>query len=157
MTPVRLQPAASRSRVKHSTTEPLRSRLTGLSYPVIKVWQALIFHENGVLHYILNSHVMSLLILTPEYTINSFSPNCQHQITQTNTPGRRQSKTLLSIDKCWSKIARNSASDCHLSPVGWQMAIENSISNDFLSTLVDSINILDNRLPGVVKAWSNCS
>ena len=26
MTPVRLEPAASRSRVKHSTTEPLRSR-----------------------------------------------------------------------------------------------------------------------------------
>ena len=25
MTPVRLEPAASRSRVKHSTTEPLRS------------------------------------------------------------------------------------------------------------------------------------
>ena len=27
MTPVRLEPAALRSRVKHSTTEPLRSRL----------------------------------------------------------------------------------------------------------------------------------
>ena len=29
MTPVRLEPAASRSRVKHSTIEPLRSLLKG--------------------------------------------------------------------------------------------------------------------------------
>ena len=31
LTPVRLEPAASQSRIKHSTTEPLRSRLPGLS------------------------------------------------------------------------------------------------------------------------------
>ena len=31
MTPVRLEPAALRSRVKHSTTEPLRSRKTAVS------------------------------------------------------------------------------------------------------------------------------
>ena len=30
MTPVRLEPAALRSRVKHSTTEPLRSRLVSM-------------------------------------------------------------------------------------------------------------------------------
>ena len=30
MTPVRLEPAAARSRVKHSTTEPLRALLTVL-------------------------------------------------------------------------------------------------------------------------------
>ena len=30
MTPVRLEPAALRSRVKHITTEPLRSRITGI-------------------------------------------------------------------------------------------------------------------------------
>ena len=50
----------------------------------------------------------------------------------------QQSKRLLSIDECGSKIARNSVSDCHLSPVWRQMAIENSDSNDFLSTFVDS-------------------
>ena len=31
MTPVRLEPAAPRSRVKHSTTEPLRSRMLSVS------------------------------------------------------------------------------------------------------------------------------
>ena len=48
-----------------------------------------------------------------------------------NTPGRWQSKTLLTIDERGSKIDRNSVYDCHLSPVGRQMAIENSVSNDF--------------------------
>ena len=31
------------------------------------------------------------------------------------------------------------------------MAIKNSVSNDFLSTFVDSINVFDCRLPGVTK------
>ena len=35
MTPVRLEPAASRSRVKHSITETLRSRLDHLLYAVL--------------------------------------------------------------------------------------------------------------------------
>ena len=47
------------------------------------------------------------------------------------TPGRRQSKTLFTIDKPGSKIDRNSVFDCHLSPVRRQMTIENSVSNDF--------------------------
>ena len=47
------------------------------------------------------------------------------------TPGRRQSKTLLTIDERGSKIARSSVFDCHLSPVRRQMAIENTASNDF--------------------------
>ena len=47
------------------------------------------------------------------------------------TPDRRQSKMLLTIDECGSKITRNSVFDCHLSPVGRQMAIENFVSNDF--------------------------
>ena len=47
------------------------------------------------------------------------------------TPGMWQSKTFLTIDKRGSKIARNSVLDCHLAPVGRQMAIENSVSNDF--------------------------
>ena len=43
------------------------------------------------------------------------------------------------------EIARKGVFDCHLSPVGLQMAIEklgeNPVSNDFLSTSVDSINV----------------
>ena len=44
-----------------------------------------------------------------------------------NTPDRQQSKTLLTIDECGSNIASNSVFDCHLSPIGRQMAIENSV------------------------------
>ena len=65
------------------------------------------------------------------------------------TPGRRQSKRLLSIIERGSKIGRNSVFDCHLSPVGRQMAIEKFVSNDFLSMFVDSIDVFDCRLPGV--------
>ena len=36
---------------------------------------------------------------------------------------RRQSKTLLTIDKLGSKITGNSVFDCHLLPVRQQMAI----------------------------------
>ena len=35
------------------------------------------------------------------------------------------------------------------------MAIENSVSNDFLSTFVESINIFDCRLPSVLMAVSD--
>ena len=37
---------------------------------------------------------------------------------------------VLKIDERGSKIARNSVFDCHLSPVGRQMAFENFVSND---------------------------
>ena len=47
------------------------------------------------------------------------------------TQGRQQSKTLLTIDEPQSKIARNSVFDCHLSPNWRQMAIKNSVSNNF--------------------------
>ena len=46
------------------------------------------------------------------------------------TPGRRQSKTLLTVDERGSRITRNSVFDCQLSPVRRQMTIENSVSND---------------------------
>ena len=59
-----------------------------------------------------------------------------------STQDRVQSKTLLTFDGLGSKIARNSGFDCHLSPVGRQMAIENPVSDDFLSMFVDSINVL---------------
>ena len=39
---------------------------------------------------------------------------------------RRQSKTLLTIEERGSKIARNRVFDCHMSPFGGQMAIENT-------------------------------
>ena len=47
------------------------------------------------------------------------------------TPGRRQSKTLSTIDERGSKIDKNSVIDCHLSPVWRQIAIKNSVSYDF--------------------------
>ena len=56
-------------------------------------------------------------------------------------PDRHQSKTLLTIDECRSKIARNSVFDCHMSPFRGQMAIKNYVSIYFLSMFVDSINI----------------
>ena len=44
---------------------------------------------------------------------------------------RRQSKVLLTIDKRENKITRSSVFDCHLSPFGRKIAIENSVSNEF--------------------------
>ena len=38
---------------------------------------------------------------------------------------------LLTIDQGGSKIARNRVFICHLPPIGRQMAIKNSVSNDF--------------------------
>ena len=40
-------------------------------------------------------------------------------------------KTLSTIVERGSKIDRNSVFDCHLSPVGRQMAIENTVPIDF--------------------------
>ena len=71
------------------------------------------------------------------------------KLAEDNTPDRRQSKTLLTIDERGSKTARNSVFDCHLSPGRRQMAIENSVSNDFRSVFVDSFNDFDCRLSGV--------
>ena len=68
------------------------------------------------------------------------------------TPGRRQSKTLSTIDERGSKIEWNSVFDSHLSPMWRQMAIENTVSFDFWSTFLDSIGVFDCRLPGV-KLW----
>ena len=48
-----------------------------------------------------------------------------------STPDRRQSKTPLTIHERGSKRARNSVFDCHISPGGRQMAIENSVSDYF--------------------------
>ena len=67
-----------------------------------------------------------------------------------STPGRRQSKTLSTFDGRGSELDRNSVFDCNLSPIS-QMAIENYISNDFRSTLLDSIGVFDCCLPGVYR------
>ena len=63
------------------------------------------------------------------------------------TPGRLQSKTISTIDDRRSKIYRNRLS----SIANWrQMAIESSVSNNFLSKFLDSIGVFDCRLPSVV-------
>ena len=72
------------------------------------------------------------------------------------TSGRRQLKTLLTIDERGSKIDRNSAFNCHLAPVGQQMAIKNSVSKDYCPTFVDGINVFDCRLPCVRHIISDC-
>ena len=91
----------------------------------------------------------SLLILTgiPDYVNLYVLAGCSSCLSL--TPGRRQSKTLLIIGERGSKLVRNSVFDCHLSPVGRQMAIENSVLNEFLSTFVDCIDVFDCHLPGV--------
>ena len=46
-----------------------------------------------------------------------------------NTPDRWQSKTLLSMDIDQKSL--ETVFDCHLSPFGRQMAIENAVSKSF--------------------------
>ena len=59
------------------------------------------------------------------------------------TTGRPQSKTLLTIDERGSKIDINSFSIADK----WQLK---TVSNDVWYTFVDSINIFDCGLPGVM-------
>ena len=49
------------------------------------------------------------------------------------TPDWWQSKMLLTIVQRRAKITRNSVFDCHLLPIGRQIAIENSVSYDFIA------------------------
>ena len=46
-----------------------------------------------------------------------------------NTPGRRQSKTFLTINERGSKMARNSVFDCHLKFLFQQVPGCNGIAN----------------------------
>ena len=48
-----------------------------------------------------------------------------------STPEWRQKKRLFTMDERGSEIATTSVFDCHLSPVGRLIAIENSVSNYF--------------------------
>ena len=67
------------------------------------------------------------------------------------TPGWWQSIRLLTMDECESKITINSVFDYHLSQCRQQTAIQNSVSNDFRSTFVNSINVFDCGLSSVRK------
>ena len=87
-------------------------------------------------------------------TVDSF----HRQRVQMNiiTPGRLQLKKLLTINEHGSKIDRNSVFDCHLLPVWQQIAIENSVSNNFLFIFLDSVWVFDCRLLGVIILSENC-
>ena len=67
--------------------------------------------------------------------------------------GQAAIEMLLAINERGSKIARNSVFDCHLTQIGRQRAIENSVSNDFdlRSSIVFSFKVFDCHLPGVVQ------
>ena len=69
------------------------------------------------------------------------------KIMITTTSGRRQSKTLLTIDERGSKIDRNSfrATNGNLKLCFYLLR----------STFVDSINVFDSRLPGVITCYLN--
>ena len=60
---------------------------------------------------------------------------------------------LLTIDHGGPKITRNIIFNSHLSPVGQQMAIENSVSKDFWSTFFNSIYIFDCPLFMFLISW----
>ena len=76
--------------------------------------------------------------------------NRKHNQQSTNAD-QKSIETAFSIAICHptSKIDRNGVFDCQFSPVGRQMAIENAVSFDFLSTFPDMISVFDCRLPGV--------
>ena len=68
--------------------------------------------------------------------------------TRIKNRGMLRSKSLSTIDECGSK-SLETVLDCHLSPVLRQMAIENSVSNDFSSAFLETIGIFACRLTGV--------
>ena len=81
------------------------------------------------------SFVLILLLFRHQYSLSAshsfifFPGKDRHKKPQFVT--NSFSFELLTIDERGSTIDRNSVSDCHLSPVGRQMAIENSFSNYF--------------------------
>ena len=85
--------------------------------------------SSGATRYVLDN--TRLIYLQSQHKRFRYSQVPLVDVSSKLTPGKRQSKTLLTIEERGSKIVRNSVFDCHLSPVGRQMAIENSVSNDF--------------------------
>ena len=63
--------------------------------------------------------------------------------------GKAAIENALNNGRSRIKIDRNSVYDCHLSPDWQQMAIKNTVSIDFLSTFIISINVFDCGLSGV--------
>ena len=88
----------------HVTTEWLSCRLSGSLDDGVGVLTALWLFTCNLLFFALYfGHLEFLLLICSDGS----------------TPDRQQSKRLLTIHKCGSKITRNSALDCHLSPVGF--------------------------------------
>ena len=83
---------------------------------------------------------MSILSIANYKAMESF---CRKQTI--NHMGYAEIENANTIEERTSKINRNSAFDCHLAPVGRQMATENTVSIDFWSVFV----VFDCRLPGV--------
>ena len=69
------------------------------------------------------------------------------------TSDKRQSKTLLNSTSADETSARNNVFDCHLSPVGRKMAIENSVFNNIYlhSSIVLTFSI--SAYPVLDSAW----
>ena len=67
---------------------------------------------------------------------------------QSTNADQRSIETVFSIAFC------RQSGDI-LSPVGRQNGNQNSVSNDFLSTFVDNINVFDCRLSGVIAFFFN--
>ena len=80
-----------------------------------------------------------------------FVPKMISNVTfQDDHTGKAAMENALNNRQTWTKITRNSVFACHLSPVGQQMAIENTVSNNLWSTFVDSINVINCRLSDVM-------
>ena len=81
------------------------------------------------------SNYNKIILVTYEENVRYDMPNGEktspREFSPDNKSDRRQSKTRLKIDERGSKIARNSNFDCRLTLFEQQMAINNSVSNDF--------------------------
>ena len=68
VTPVSLEPAAPRSRVKHSTTEPLHQQITE-GHPNLKLWNTIdIFIKMSIIHLWCNDASWSLILCALHYS-----------------------------------------------------------------------------------------
>ena len=86
---------------------------------------------NGTFYLVDCFQALTAVIATMEYKYHYSHKYLETLTLCMLTPDRWQLKMLLPVNKCRSKIIRNSVFDCHLSPVGRQMAIKKSVSNYF--------------------------
>ena len=79
-------------------------------------------------------HMFHMLLLELMLNVTMFH-SCRDVLLEVESVRHRiggtRRKLLSTIDERGSELARNSVFDCHLPPVGRQMAIENYISNFF--------------------------